>query len=252
MRLAGVAQWLRAAASDPGHRQAALRYAGGITVLQVAWIALLFLPAIALPGSLVLAGLELSVPVWAEGLGRTPWHPHHIAERFQLFTLIVLGESILSATLAVQSGLASGDTLAMLLPTIAGGLLIVFSMWWVYFVRPMHDLLTDFTRATIWGYGHYFVFAAAAATGAGLAVAVDAGTHRAVISAWAATWAVAIPVAVFVLALWVVHWRAEYRRTLVWGPLAAGLILLAPLLDLGVLPIGGIFALLLVLEHAIH
>ena len=43
---------------------------------------------------------------WAErGRATTPWHPHHIAERYGLFTIIVLGESILSATVAVQAAL---------------------------------------------------------------------------------------------------------------------------------------------------
>ena len=45
------------------------------------------------------------MPVWAERAGATPWHPHHIAERYGLFTLIVLGESVLAATLAIQAAL---------------------------------------------------------------------------------------------------------------------------------------------------
>ena len=46
----------------------------------------------------MLAALELPVPVWAERAAPTPWHPHHIAERYGLLTLIVLGESMLAAT----------------------------------------------------------------------------------------------------------------------------------------------------------
>ena len=42
-------------------------------------------------------------------------------------------------------------------------------MWWVYFDRPVHDLLTSVRKAFVWGYGHYFIFASAAAVGAGLA-----------------------------------------------------------------------------------
>ena len=41
-----------------------------------------------------------SIPVWAERVNMTPWHPHHIAERYGLFTIIVLGESVLAATTA--------------------------------------------------------------------------------------------------------------------------------------------------------
>ena len=44
MRIAMVAQWLRAASGDPAARQVALRYAAGIGILQVGWVARLFLP----------------------------------------------------------------------------------------------------------------------------------------------------------------------------------------------------------------
>ncbi len=73
-------------------------------------------------------------------------------------------------------------------------------MWWMYFDRPVHDLLTSLTKAIVWGYGHYLVFAAAAAVGAGLAVSVDQATHHAKVSAAGAGFAVAVPVAVFVCA----------------------------------------------------
>ena len=111
MRLALVAQWLRAAASDPAHRTTARRYAAGITVLQVAWIAMLFVPGIWVPAFLALAALELARASVGGGVAPTTWHPHHIAERYGLLTLIVLGESILAATVAIQSALASGEAL---------------------------------------------------------------------------------------------------------------------------------------------
>jgi low temperature requirement protein LtrA len=41
MRLAMVAQWLRAAQTDPVSRPAALRYAAGIAFVQLLWIAML-------------------------------------------------------------------------------------------------------------------------------------------------------------------------------------------------------------------
>ena len=123
----------------------------------------------------------------------------------------MLGESILAATVAVQSALDLGRSACRAGPIIIGGLLIVYSMWWIYFDRPVHDLLTSLRKAIIWGYGHYLVFAAAAAVGAGLAVAVDQATHHAKVSAVAAGAAVAIPVAVYLLCLWFLHDRPEYR-----------------------------------------
>ena len=60
------------------------------------------------PGFITLAALELAVPVWAERAAPTTWHPQHIAERYGLLTLIVLGESILAATVADPVGARLG------------------------------------------------------------------------------------------------------------------------------------------------
>ena len=62
---------------------------------------------------------------------------------------------------------------APLLGLIGGGLLIIFSLWWIYFAKPAYRFLTSNRIGFLWGYGHYFIFGAAAAIGAGLAVNVD-------------------------------------------------------------------------------
>jgi low temperature requirement protein LtrA len=252
MRLALVAQWLRAAACDPEHRVTAHRYALGIGVLQIAWIGLLRVPEWWMAGFAIGVLLELAVPVWAERVKPTTWHPHHIAERYGLFTIIVLGESILSATVAIQTALASGESLVVLAPIIAGGLLIVFSMWWIYFDRPAHDLLTHLNKAIFWGYGHYFVFAAVAAVGAGFAAAVDQASHRAMISSTTAGFAIAIPVVVYLICLWVLHYRPVYWRTKWLGPVASGLILLTPLSGQPVLLTGLILAAVVAIKIAVR
>jgi low temperature requirement protein LtrA len=237
MRFAAVAQWLRAAAADPARRTTARRYALGVTLLQCAWVATMFVTYAWLL-FLVLVALELALPMWAEAAGTTTWHPHHIAERYGLLTLIVLGESILAATMAVQSALSSGEALGPLTPIIIGGLLIVYSMWWVYFDRPVHDLLTSLRKGIVWGYGHYLVFAAAAAVGAGLAVAVDHETHHAKVGAVGAGFAVTVPVSVYLLCLWYLHDRPEYGRTRAIGPIVAAIVLLTSFTDYSVLLTG--------------
>jgi low temperature requirement protein LtrA len=248
MRSAGVAQWLRAAKADPPRRVTALRYAVGITAVQIGWIAAMFAPSIWIPEFLALAAVEMLVPAWAERAEATTWHPHHIAERYGLLTMIVLGESILAATSAVQSAIASGAAGLNLLPVIVGGLLIVCSMWWIYFDRPLHGVLTSLPKALMWGYGHYFIFAAAAAVGAGLAAAVDVVTHEAHTTMRMAGAAVAIPVAVYVLCLWTLHYRPEFRRTRPFGPLAAALVLLTPFTPQPVLFTGLVIALLVAVK----
>ena len=164
----------------------------------------------------------------------------------------MLGESVLAANVAIQSALSSGEVLAALAPMILGGLLIVYSMWWVYFDRPVHDLLTSLPKAILWGYGHYLVFAAAAAVGAGLAVTVDQVTHRAHVGAVTAGAAVAVPVAVYLLCLWFLHNRPDYRRgTRLAGPIAAGLVLLTPLTPQPVLLSGVVLAGMVIVKLAL-
>ncbi|MFI6879222.1 low temperature requirement protein A [Streptomyces sp. NPDC050400] len=209
MRLAMSAHWLRAARSSSGaERTAALRYAGGVLLCQVGWVALLFLPAASVPWVfVVLAVLEMCVPLYAEKDRQTSWHPHHIAERYGLFTIIVLGETIAAATVAVKSGVEENDALGEVLPIAAGGLLIVFAAWWIYFAVPIHDRLASNRQGFLWGYGHYFVFASAAAIGAGIEVAVEQAVGKAHISTTAASAAVTIPSAVFLLMVWALHAR---------------------------------------------
>ena len=80
-----------------------LRYAFAITVVQAAGVVLFLIseaPALYI-GFSILYVIELLIPVWAELAAPTPWHREHIAERYRLFTIIVLGETILAASLAV-------------------------------------------------------------------------------------------------------------------------------------------------------
>ncbi|MFD9392695.1 low temperature requirement protein A [Streptomyces sp. NPDC060000] len=209
MRCALSSQWLRVAWSAKGpERTMALRYAGGVLLCQVGWLGLLTLPE----GGrawlfLVMAPLEMCVPIYAEKDHPTSWHPHHIAERYGLFTIIVLGETIAAATVAVKSGIEKNDALGELLPIAVGGLLIVFAAWWIYFVVPIHGHLRSNRQSFLWGYGHYLVFASAAAIGAGLEVAVEQAVGEAHLSTVAASAAVTLPTALYLLTVWALHAR---------------------------------------------
>ena len=234
MRLAMVSLWLRAAAGHPERRSTALRYAIGIATAQLFWVARLALPDnITVIGFLLFAICEMAVPVWAERAGPTPWHPEHIAERYGLFTIIVLGESILSATIGVQAALDASGTLAELGTVIAGGLLIVFALWWVYFDQPTATLL-DATHAErelrpagvfLWGYAHYVIFGSVAAAGAGLAVAIDQSTGHSLLTDTQASLAVTVPVSLYLLVVWLLHRRHDSRRR--WQNIAVPLVVAA-------------------------
>jgi low temperature requirement protein LtrA len=206
MRIASVAQWLRASAQCDGYGQTCRRYAVGISLVQLGWVANLATPQPwALTAFLLLAVCEIAVPMWAEKAKKTPWHPHHIAERYGLFTIIVLGESVLAAVLGVQTASAHANWSQDLLLFCAGAFLVVFCMWWLYFEDSVAERLEGLRTAYVWGYGHFVVFAAAAATGAGLAVQVDVLMGEAKVSAPVGAASLAVPVALYVLAVWFVH-----------------------------------------------
>ena len=96
MRVAMVAQWLRAARGDPSRRadRPPLR-ARHQRPCRLGWVAAPVRRRLRCTSarSWSSRALELAVPaVGRAASGRTTWHPRHIAERYGLFTLIVLGE----------------------------------------------------------------------------------------------------------------------------------------------------------------
>lgn len=266
MRLGMVALWLRAARSHPEGRRTALTYAVGITVVQVLWIARLLLDGdgVLMSTFFLLVLAELAVPILAERVGGpTPFHPHHIAERFALFTIIVLGEVILASVQALQGALAApadaasaghavepgaalpaaggpgatggmSGSLAML---IAGGLLLVFSLWWLYFKREHVDLIGQ-GRAITWAfsYAHIVVFASVAAVGAALAAAVDVVQGVAEASPRTVALALATALSLYALTLSSLHAIADRKPAMVGAAatLAAVAVVVAMLdLDMG-------------------
>jgi low temperature requirement protein LtrA len=232
MRLGLVAQWVRAAVEDPGSRRTALRYATGITFVTVLWVLRLWLDAALLAVFVALVILEMCVPAWAERKGRTNWHPHHIAERYGLFAIILLGESVFAASTGVDRALAAGGVSAPLVAVAVSALALVFALWWLYFLQPAGDgLASHRDRSYLWGYGHYGIFAALAAVGAGLEVAVEHTGHHVAASPVAVGYAIAVPVSAFLVLLWALHAPIVSRPVCRPTPLLGGglAILLLPL-----------------------
>lgn len=225
MRIGLILMWLRAAQGHPERRATALRYAGGLLVVQIFWVLFLTLPHdVVLPLFAVLAIADLAVPIWAERSGQTPWHPHHIAERYGLLFIIVLGETILSTTTAIQKAVDNEAIGAKVALVVVGGILIVFSMWWLYFSREAGAALTGNDVGYVWGFGHYFVFASAAALGAGLAARVDYYDHHSEVGDLVTSAFVTVPTAVFAAALWIVVVRVHDASVRTWGPFLAAIV----------------------------
>lgn len=175
MRIGLLALWLRVAREHPDRARTARRWALGLGVVQALWLARLALPPAWLYLSFAaLVVVELAIPVWSSRAGRIPWHAHHIAERYGLFTIIVLGKCVLGASNAVAGVITARGWSAEVGLVGFGSASLVLALWWVYFLVPSADALHHHRdRAFNWGYGHFTVFASLAALGASLEVVAD-------------------------------------------------------------------------------
>lgn len=218
MRLALVGLWLRAAAQDPARRKTCLTYALFILVAQLGWIALWFTTpgwsATAIAAGVLLA-IELIGPWVAEtwtGEGGTPWHAHHIAERYGLLAIIGLGEGVIGTVASVSAIVDHHGWSLDAIMICAAGVGLTFALWWIYFLVPAGTVLHAHRgRAFLWGYLHIPVFAAIAATGAGLHVVGYVLEQKAKIGAGAAFASAAIPVAVFFVGIYALYWTLLRR-----------------------------------------
>nr|WP_308421847.1 low temperature requirement protein A [Agrococcus terreus] len=232
MRVAMVAQWLRAARSGGEGGLAAKHYAIGIGAAQVLWLLSLLLPDGLTPIAFVLLiGVELAVPILAERRGSTPWHPHHITERFGLFSLILLGESLLASANAVVEALETVQELGPLLWIAVLALAVTCALWWIYFWPPHHRVINGYASSLVYGYTHFFVFAAAGALSAGIEVEIDVLTGESKLDPLAASFTVTVPIAIFVLGIWWIALRHQADRVVnIAVPAGAVLVLLDPIL----------------------
>ncbi len=224
MRIGLVAQWLRAAKQDPRRRAACLTYATVLAVAQIGWIISIFVNTSAVPTFAIVIALvafEMFGPWLAERrMGGTPWHAHHIAERYSLLTIIALGEGVVGTVASLTAVVSEqGWSVAAVLVAVAGTGL-TFGMWWVYFIVPQSQLLHARRDLSFrFGYLHLVVFAAIVGTGAGLHAAAYYVEHQSKLSAVGTVLSVAIPVgiyigAVYVLYMWLVQARDPFHLLL--------------------------------------
>ena len=216
MRIALVSQWLRAAGQDPARRGACLTYAMVVSLVQIGWVALIFLH-LSIAATFTLIGilllLELGGPVLAERKdGGTPWHAHHIVERHSLFAIIALGEGMVGTVAALSAVIEQqGWTRDAAFVGIAGTGL-TFGMWWVYYMLPSAPVLEAHrNRGFVWGYGQMLIVTAIVATGVGLHVAAYFIEQTAHISPLATVLTVAVPVSVFLGLIYALYYYLVRR-----------------------------------------
>ena len=119
----------------------------------------------------VLIGIEMIGPFVAQRRkGGTPWHAHHIAERYGLLVIITLGEGVIGTVASINAVVhgSAGWTVDAAVVAFAG-LGLIFATWWTYFAIPWADVLAVAPRPVVHrgGTGTSSIFGALAAIGGG-------------------------------------------------------------------------------------
>jgi low temperature requirement protein LtrA len=210
MRLALLFLWWQVSRQDPARREAARTYIATIGIAQAGWVVMVLVDLPVVTTFLLfvpLFAIEFAGPFLAERKAHTPWHPHHIAERYGLLVIITLGEVILG-TVAALNALVHGEagwTADAVLLAVAG-LGLTFGCWWMYFSLAWGEpLARDRGHSFAFRYGHLAIFGPLAAMGAGLHVAAYALEGEAKIGETGVVLSVVIPVAIFALALYALY-----------------------------------------------
>ena len=155
IRVVLVAFYARAWRVIADARPLVRRYALGFSLAALFWLASAFVPP---PYRFVLWGIGLALEFFvtlSPGSRRLqyllPPDLPHFAERYGLFTIIVLGESFIK----VVGGLAGGDVGLDALVLSGLGFAVAACLWWLYFDHT-HAAVVRSTPAAryVWIYGH--------------------------------------------------------------------------------------------------
>ena len=158
LRCVLVGQYIYAGRFLPEARRLTNRYAAGFSFAIACWLISLALPSHLAPWLWMLGILiDFATPFTAnEENVKIPPHAAHIPERFGLFTIIVLGESIIAGVISLGQakftplGIAAGIC----------GLLLACGTWWIYFEgvgganERAPSSVDDVGKYRVWLYGH--------------------------------------------------------------------------------------------------
>ena len=182
-RLTLLVMYWRARIHVPETRDLVSGYLVGFGLDALIWVASVFTPE---PGRYVLWAVALTVDVatpWVmrRHQARAPLDVSHLPERFGLFTILVVGESITATVVGLghlEWAVESTFTAVMALVTAT-------AIWWLYFddvegqvVR--REATTRRTwRPTVWIYSHFGIAAGLGIVAIGLEHAINEAGHGA-------------------------------------------------------------------------
>jgi low temperature requirement protein LtrA len=231
------------------------RYSIGYLCAAIMWIISVFIPP---PFRFILWGIGLVIdfatPITVGRLhSRFAPHISHLPERMGLFTIIVLGESILG----VVPGIPNMEFGIYSMLILAISLSIPFSLWWLYFdsvdgapIRALREK-GRIGVYSLWLYGHFPLVVAITSVGVGLGYIISkASIANGLALSYTEQWLVCGSVALSLGAQGVLHISSaysylytgstqDYRASIRWATyriISAGMILLIPILRIPLSP----------------
>jgi len=181
VRLILVVQYARAR-TVPAARRLATHYLTGHGSAALLWLASAIVPA---PERFAVWALAFALDLGTPWLGvrhnvEVPPDPSHLPERFGLFTLILLGESVV----ALMRGIESQENWPIEAVASAFlGMSLLFVLWWWYFdgaaATEAHPVRShaDAVRFHIWSYAHFPLSLGIVVLGVGIERSVTAAAH---------------------------------------------------------------------------
>jgi len=171
-----VAMYVRVWHAVPDARGLALRYVLGFSLSIAVWLASLAVPEplrFAMWGFAVL--VEVLTPTAARRYAvQMRLQASHMAERYGLFTLIVLG----GAVVAVVSGTADTNWAPESALCAAAAFIATAALWWIYFdCVDMGGVNRTMLSRQCVAYAHVLMYAAMTAFAVGTLLLIGAGAH---------------------------------------------------------------------------
>ncbi|TAJ19811.1 MAG: low temperature requirement protein A [Dehalococcoidia bacterium] len=181
-RLALIAMYVRVWRHIEVSRPLVGGYLRGFGTDAALWIVSIVIPSPARYAVWLLAMvISLATPwLMRREQARSPLSTSHLPERFGLFTILVLGESVT----AVVAGLHAEGTHAATFLSAGAAFVVATGLWWVYFdnfegsvVRRDPNRRHDW-RPTAWIYGHFPLVVSLTLVGDGMAHLIGSDIHQ--------------------------------------------------------------------------
>jgi low temperature requirement protein LtrA len=181
MRLVLAGQFLRARHVRRA-RPLATRYAASCGIAAALWLASALVPA---PARFWLWAVALTIDVGTplvstRHLVDVPHDAAHLPERYGLFSIILIGESMA----AVMAGMEHQEYWSLRAASAAViGMTMVFAIWWIYFdgvdatAHRMVRSMSDAVRFHVWTYAHFPLYLGIAVAGVGLEHTIETATE---------------------------------------------------------------------------